>query len=519
MNQFTPVASPRAAQCAIYVRVSTAGQEEDGSSLCTQEAACRAYAVEHGYAVAAVYREVHTGAELFERRELGALREAVRRREVGVVVAHALDRLTRNQAHLGVILSEAEYAGVTVELVTERLEDTPEGRLIQSVRGFVAEMERVKIAERTTRGRRARADAGKPIPGWKAPYGYRWADVDKSRLVECPEEAAVVRRLYREAEAGTAIRRIAHGLAADGIPSPMGRPYWPHSTIHDVLTLPTYVGAPRAFRTRVDKVRGGGMRYTARPESEQVALPVGVAPALVSPAMQEAVLARLARNKAEAPRRNSDPEATLLRSGFARCGYCDRFLRSGRLRQGWTYSCQGHDRGGDCPRFGINASILDHAAWERVEAVLTRPEIIAAEVERQRADNPAADNLAALDGRLVAIEGRRQRAARAVVALDDDEAAAPLLAELTSLAAQKRELENERATVSMLRDGWEADRTRLADLAAWCERVAGNLPHLTYGEKRDALTALGVQVRVWRMDHTPRWEVTMRIDDIVSASS
>src|SRR5829696_7085769 len=115
-------ANRRASNAVIYCRVSTAAQEE-GTSLDTQEARCRAYAEEHGLVVSGVYREVYTGAELFDRPQLSALRELVRRREVEVVIAFALDRLTRNQAHLGVIVSEADYAGVTLEFVTERLED------------------------------------------------------------------------------------------------------------------------------------------------------------------------------------------------------------------------------------------------------------------------------------------------------------------------------------------------------------------------------------------------------------
>ncbi len=93
-----PHPSPRA---LIYVRVSTAGQE-DGTSLETQEAQCRRYAAEHGYTVddADVYREVHTGTELWERRQLQQLRERVRRREIDVVIAYAIDRLARDPVHL-----------------------------------------------------------------------------------------------------------------------------------------------------------------------------------------------------------------------------------------------------------------------------------------------------------------------------------------------------------------------------------------------------------------------------------
>ena len=116
-------------------------QEEGGTSLGSQEEYCRRYAAEHGYTVdeAHFYREVHTGVELRERPKLTALREAVRRHEVGIVIAYAIDRLARDPVHLGVVLSEADHAGVAVEFVTEPLDNTPEGQLIRFVRGYASD--------------------------------------------------------------------------------------------------------------------------------------------------------------------------------------------------------------------------------------------------------------------------------------------------------------------------------------------------------------------------------------------
>src|SRR5947207_1244671 len=126
------VAPVTASRAAIYVRVSSVGQEQDGSSLETQEAACRAYAASRGYVVdeADLYREVHTGTELWERPALQRLRQRVRQRDVTVVLAYAIDRLGRDPVHLGVILSEAEHDGAEVLFVTEPLDNSPEGQLI-----------------------------------------------------------------------------------------------------------------------------------------------------------------------------------------------------------------------------------------------------------------------------------------------------------------------------------------------------------------------------------------------------
>src|SRR6266536_3415966 len=140
MGSLAPATTPRA---AIYVRVSSTGQEQDGTSLDTQLERCRAYAADHGYTVGEphVYREVHTGTELWERPKLTALRDAVRRREVSTVIAYAIDRLSRDPVHLGVIISEAEHAGAGVEFVTEPMDGSPEGQLIRFVRGYAAKVE------------------------------------------------------------------------------------------------------------------------------------------------------------------------------------------------------------------------------------------------------------------------------------------------------------------------------------------------------------------------------------------
>lgn len=127
---------------------------------------------------------------------------------------------------------------------------------------------------------------------------------------------------------------------------------------------------------------------------------------------------------------------------------------------------------------------------------------------RQRRDDPSATDLAALDSRLVTIGQQQQRTARAIAALDDEVTAAPLLAELRSLAEQKARLGDERVALDAQHSAWEADQARLASLETWCRRVATNLPNLAYAQKRDILDALAVDVRVYRADHAPRYVIT-----------
>lgn len=507
IQQRSPVAPSRV---VIYTRVSSTNQEEN-SSLETQLDRCRQYAADRGWTVVGTYRDVHTGADLFERPQLARLREAVRTRDVDVVLAYALDRVSRSQAHLGFLISEWDHLGVALHLVTEEFADTPEGRLLQSVRGFVAEMERMKIMERTQRGIQARVQGGKPLPGQKAPYGYSWRDAQRSGYAIHPEEHLIVRRIYHAILSGETLRGTAMRLTQEGIPTPTNRAKrWEPATLHTILKNPVYTGHPVAFRTTVDTTEGRkSVRYT--PSSSWIHLPDDVAPAIVTEEEFAGVQQRLAVNRATAPRNNANPEATLLRCGIGRCGYCGASLQITRRKNGpHLYRC--HPVSTDryhCPSFGKQARLLDPVIWETVERVLLDPEIIAREVERRRDQDPFEPDLKSLERRMQDIDKRQKRLARIIATLEDDEAEAPLVAELRQLGTEAREMQAEHERMSARARNRIADTASLQNIMSWCKRVSANLESLAYKEKRLVLEALGVSVRLYRMDHDPHWELTM----------
>lgn len=141
-----------AIRAIVYARVSTDAQERDGTSLETQVRACLDYASTAGWSVVATVRDAASGFSP-ERPGVERVRQAIRQGEAEVILAYAVDRLSRHQDHIGVLFDEAEGWGVKFEFVTERFEDTAIGRFILAARAFTAEVEREKIAERTMRGK------------------------------------------------------------------------------------------------------------------------------------------------------------------------------------------------------------------------------------------------------------------------------------------------------------------------------------------------------------------------------
>ena len=158
----------------IYCRVSGEGQREN-SSLETQEASCQELCAAEGLTVLAALREVHSGAD-WDRPIFQDALDYLRRGEAGVFVVHAYDRFMRDQDGNVYTMFEIEQRlGRRAVSVLEKLSDSTEDKLLRGIYGYVAEKEREKIRERTTRGRRARVERdGLPLPGSTAPYGYRW---------------------------------------------------------------------------------------------------------------------------------------------------------------------------------------------------------------------------------------------------------------------------------------------------------------------------------------------------------
>ncbi len=502
-----------APRCLIYARVSDQKQEDEGTLLGSQTERCRTYAAERGWTVVGEWQEVWSG---FDRRrpKLDVVRNLVRAGEADVLLCYALDRLSRNQTDVAIIADECDTAGVAIDFVTEDFEQTAVGRFIRNAKAFAAEIEREKIIERTGRGTEQRVRSGKRLPGCRALFGYVWTGETKERLAVNDATAPIVRRIFAEFLDGKTIRAIATGLTADGIPTPTGKPQWGATTVHLILSTPEYAGDARAFRHKIEPLKHGDHRTkrTRRDANETVALP-GTVPPLVDSETFAAVQERLDRNRAESPRRNANPEAALLRSGYAKCGYCWHNLMVYKTKTGYAYRCNGAGRGRGCPYFSIGADVLDGFVWAQVGRVLNDPGQLAREIVRSwEADNPDADDLESVERRLRKVETDVERLRRRMNAEEDDLIAGMIRDDVKVLATQKRVLEAERDAIEHHRAEWEAKRGSLTEFLAYCENVRENVAGYSYQKKRDALAWLDLRAMVRAEGDGPRIDVRARIN-------
>lgn len=500
----------------IYCRVSTDGQEEKGTSLESQERECVKFAEQQGYKVKKVVREPYSGFYLSERPLLNAERENIRLGIFDAVIAYAVDRISRKAAHLAILSEEFERAGVELLFVTEQLDKTPEGALMQSIKAYVAEIEREKIRERCLRGKRTLAQNGKLLVASDL-YGYKTDRVNKVRTIKV-NEAQIVRRIFNEYLSGKGIRGIIKGLNLDNIPSPAtnkrkfkkvdhytnlarhGKTLWGKGTIRRILTEPAYCGKSYSFRYKASDGYEKGKRYHrihTLPQEEWIALPDDVTPPIVSPEIYQAIQERLAA-RISADNTRNEQKPVLLR-GMVFCGTCgSKMYPESEHGERNIFRCPSRNYK-KCGGKRINADRCEVAVWDKVAEIIRNPETIALELERRKKDrNYERENLKAeiesIKQLITSIEVDINRIASRAATLEDEFAYQSFM---NQLKLKKQERDGALASLA------DAERQLLAfdanihgfeNLINFSNKVAENLDNFDFDAKRLAFQALNVKI-------------------------
>jgi len=486
----------------IYCRVSTKHQEDDGTSLDSQVEACVKHATFLGYTVGRITREVYSGAELHDRPLLARDRADVKAGKFQALVAYTTDRLARDPIHVFIVAEECDRAGAELIFVTEPLDRSDEGQLLQYVRGYTAKIEREKIKERSLRGKRTRVENGKLLNAGTELYGYRRDKVRGVREVIEPE-AAIVRQIFDwYTSERVSLREIARRLEARGVPSAGRGKYtfrdgrearWTPSQLVYMMRNPAYKGETVAWCTAYNFRQ---KRHTRRPQDEWVMLPEGTTPALVSPEVWDAAQARREPNRAAAAR---NKHRFYLLRGLITCAECGRPRSPVASHEHRRYRCRSLETlGGSCGGHIVPADAIEAWVWDKVSAVLRDPSIIAAELERRKeegGDDLLQSDLTAANRALAKIERQQEKLLGQFRRAEDDSFPWELVRR--EIARAEHEKDQFRAVIADLKARIAAQQSaqqQLEAVSAYCARVATNLDRLSEGEKRLALEAMRVQV-------------------------
>ncbi|NIE81578.1 recombinase family protein [Asaia sp. As-1742] len=317
---------------ALYARYSSDNQRD--ASIEDQLRLCRLHAEKQGWTIVDSYTDrAISGASLLRPGIQELIQDATRGRFT-IIVAEAMDRLSRDQEDIAGLFKRMTFAGVRIITLSEG--DVT--HLHIGLKGTMNALFLKDLAEKVRRGLRGRVEDGKS--GGGNSYGYdvvRQFDAKGERIrgdrTINEEEARTVTRIFTDYTRGKSSRTIAMELNREGVPGPQGREWGP-STIHGnrergtgILNNEMYVGRLVWNRLRYLKDPDTGKRVSRlNPESEWVNQEVPEL-RIVEQDLWDAVKARQAEATFSQPERGNEAlndrrRPRHLFAGLIRCGCC-----------------------------------------------------------------------------------------------------------------------------------------------------------------------------------------------------
>ena len=287
---------------AVYIRVSTHMQVEDGYSLAAQKNRLKAFSFSQDWKIVQHYVDEGKSAKDMERPNLQKMLNGVREGLFDIVLVYKLDRLTRSVIDLDRMLTEFNKHDVMFKSATEIYDTTTAtGRLFIRLVASMAQWERENLGERVSFGMNQKAKEGKWVIN-KQPFGY---DKDGDYLMVNQHEAIVVKRIFDLYLTGKyGVGKIAQILNAENIYTKSGFG-WNYTTIHYVLTNPLYIGT---------------MRYNYRVNKDQYFEIEGAVPPIIEKEKFERVQVILSERSHSHPKKAVSPYIFTNNLKCARCG-------------------------------------------------------------------------------------------------------------------------------------------------------------------------------------------------------
>jgi len=222
----------QAKKAAIYIRVSTVGQAEDGISLEAQQARAEAWVVARGAELVGVFRDAGiSGGKMRNRPELKKAIETACRQRAALVV-YSLSRLARSTRDALEISERLDRSGADLVSLSEEIDTTSAaGRMVFRMLAVLAEFERDLVSERTRLALSHLRKQGRKLGG-RVPYGY---DVDGAGyLRENEGEQRIIELMLHQRACGASFPKIAESLNSQGICTKLGKAWYP-MTVSKVL--------------------------------------------------------------------------------------------------------------------------------------------------------------------------------------------------------------------------------------------------------------------------------------------
>ncbi|MFX3920469.1 recombinase family protein [Streptococcus suis] len=229
---------------AIYVRVSTTMQAEEGYSIDEQIDKLTSYCKIKDWTVYEIYKDGGFSGSNIERPAMEKLISDAKRKRFDTVLVYKLDRLSRSQKDTLFLIEEIFGKNdISFLSLNESFDtSTPFGKAMIGILSVFAQLEREQIKERMLLGKMGRAKSGKPMMTSTISFGYTY-DKYTDTLNINPAEAIVVKKIFDEYLGGRSLTKLRDYLNENEILR-QGKA-WNYQGLRRILSNPVYIGMVR----------------------------------------------------------------------------------------------------------------------------------------------------------------------------------------------------------------------------------------------------------------------------------
>lgn len=175
------------------------------------------------------------------REEFNAMIEDCKKGLIDMILTKSISRFARNTVDCLNYIRMLKGMNIPVYFEKESINtmDT-RGEVLLTIMASLAQQESESLSKNTKMGIHYRFQQGKVMVNARNFLGY---DKDESgHLIINPEQAEIVKRIFREYLEGKSCKKIAQGLERDGILTSRGKAKWHDTSIRKILENEKYMG-------------------------------------------------------------------------------------------------------------------------------------------------------------------------------------------------------------------------------------------------------------------------------------
>lgn len=379
----------------INARYSTDNQNPD--SIEVQVEKCTEWCHKNSIPILGIYADEATSGMKDTRPRYEEMMRQLRLGIGDTVVIYDQSRMFRKMTAWFAFRDELAAMGVQVISVTQPMVGKdlrdPTNFLTEGSMALFNQIWALQSRQKTMEKMRFMARNGQHTGG-KPALGYVVKD---GRLEICEEEAAIVRRIFREYADGKSYQQIIAGLNRDGLKTKWGNAFGSNS-LHDLMHNEKYIGTLVYGQS---PYREDGTRNTHSKDLSNAIRIENALPAIIDRDLFDTVQARMAQNKRQQGGRPAKNREYPLR-GRVFCADCKSAMTISTSKgEYYYYRCTAKKRLHSCNAKPIGAEYLEHRVADTIRAVLGSPSEASGLIrilrdQAEKLQSGAADRLQAL---------------------------------------------------------------------------------------------------------------------------